>query len=98
MDKPQTEKKTTRTGRRIGMKDRCRVSISINDPDRMFSRMWEHLKKIYSKKKITAAELGAKMCFRGAMSLLEDREAEYQRNEEQIAEEQNAKQQTFDFR
>lgn len=98
MDKPQTEKKTTRTGRRIGMKDRCRVSISINDPDRNFSRLWEYLKKIYSRKKITAAELGAKVFFRGAMSLLEEREAEYQCDAEKIAEEQNAKQQTFDFR
>lgn len=97
-DTPQTKKKTTRTGRRIGMKDRCRVSISINDPDRNFSRLWEHLKKIYSRKKITAAELGAKMCFLGAMSLLEEREAEYQRTAERVTEEQEARQETFDFR
>lgn len=96
-DAPQTKKKTTRTGRRIGMKDRCRVSIAINDPDRNLSRIWEYLKKIYSRKKITAAELGANVFMRGAVSLLEEREAEYQRTAERVTEEQEARQETFNF-
>lgn len=95
MDKPQTEKKTTRTGRRIGMKDRCRVSIAINDPDRNLSRMWEYLKRIYSRKKITAAELGAKVFLRGFMDLIEEREMELQRNEEQERKESVIEQDLF---
>lgn len=97
MDKPQTEKKTTRTGRRIGMKDRCRISISANDPDRCVSRLWEHVKRHYSRKKITAAELAKTVLLRGITAILEEMEAEYQRSAEKIQEEENAKQQTFDF-
>lgn len=98
MDKPQTEKKTTRTGRRIGMKDRCRISISANDPDRIVSYLWEHLKKHYSRKKVTAAELAKTVLLRGITATLEEMEAEYQRNAEQVREAENAKQQTFDFK
>lgn len=97
-DKPQTEKKTTRTGRRIGMKDRCRISISVNDPDRCVSFLWEHIKKHFSRKKITAAELAKTVLLRGITSVLEEMEAEYQRNAEQIREAENARQQTFDFK
>ena len=85
METPQTEKKTCRTGRRIGTKDRCRISIAINDPDRILSRLWEYAKKRYSQKKITAAELGKKVFMNGIMNILEELDQnQLQSNEQQI--------------
>ena len=97
MDKPKTEKKTTRTGKRMGMKNRCLVSISVNDPDRNVSRLWEHLKRHYSRKRIPAAELAKTVFLRGMTCLLEEIEEEYQRNAQELAMERTQQQTTFNF-
>lgn len=72
MEKPKTEKKTTRTGRRIGMKDHCRISISANDEDRAISGMWETVKKYYSRQKITAAQTARKVLLRALLAEVEE--------------------------
>lgn len=72
MEQAKTEKKTIRTGRRIGLKDRARVSIAINDPYREISRLWELVKKCNSRKKETAAETARRVFLRGLTAELEE--------------------------
>jgi hypothetical protein len=64
---PDVVKKTTRTGRRIGAKDRCKVSLTLNDPDRVISRLWETVKKYYSGQHETAAETAARVVMNGLL-------------------------------
>lgn len=64
---PNVVKKTTRTGRRIGTKDRCKVSLTLNDPDRVISRLWETVKKYYSGQHETAAETAARVVMNGLL-------------------------------
>lgn len=72
MQKAETEKKTIRTGRRIGMKNRATVSITVNDEDRAISGMWETVKKYYSRKKITAAQTARKVLLRALLAEIEE--------------------------
>ena len=72
MDKAKTEKKTTRTGKAIGQTDRAKISIAVNDEDRIVSRVWELVKKYYSGQKITAAEAAKKCFMRGLTAELEE--------------------------
>lgn len=72
MEKAITEKQTTRTGKRIGLKSRARVSISFNDERREASYFLEVVKKYYSCKKITAAEAYRIVIMRGLACVLED--------------------------
>ena len=64
---PDVVKKTTRTGRRIGAKDRCKVCLTLNDPDRVISRLWETVKKYYSGQHETAAETAARVVMNGLL-------------------------------
>lgn len=64
---PEVIKKTTRTGRRIGTKDRCKVCLTLNDPDRFISKLWETVKKYYSGKHETAAETAARVVMNGLL-------------------------------
>lgn len=72
MDKAKTEKKTTRSGKPIGLKNRAKISIAVNDEDRTVSRLWELVKKHYSAQKITAAETAHKVIMRGLTAELEE--------------------------
>ena len=72
MDAPEIKKKTTRTGRAIGKKDRARVSISMNDKDRNLSRLWELVKRLNSRRHERAAETARRVFMRGLMCELED--------------------------
>ena len=72
MDKAKTEKKTTRTGKPIGLKNRAKISIAVNDEDRHVSGLWETVKKYYSGQKITAAEIARKIVLRGLTAELEE--------------------------
>lgn len=72
MEKAITEKQTTRTGKRIGLKSRARVSISFNDERREASYLLEVVKKYYSGQKITAAEAYRIVIMRGLACVLED--------------------------
>ena len=72
MEKAVTEKKTSRTGKRIGLKSRARVSISFNDENRDASYFLEVVKKYYSGKRITAAEAYRIVIMRGLACVLED--------------------------
>lgn len=72
IDKAVTDKKTIRTGRRIGMKDRATVSITVNDEDRVISDLWETVKKYYSRKKITAAQTARKVLLRALLAEVEE--------------------------
>ena len=71
-DKAVSEKQTTRTGRVIGLKNRAKISIAINDEDRAISRLWELVKKYNSRKKITAAETARRVFLRGLTCELEE--------------------------
>lgn len=64
---PDVVKKTTRTGRKIGTKDRCKVCLTLNDPDRFISRMWETVKRHYSSQHETAAETAARVVMNGLL-------------------------------
>lgn len=68
---PDVVKKTTRTGRKIGQKDRCKVCLTLNDPDRIISRMWETVKKHYSGQHETAAETAARVVINGLLTEME---------------------------
>ena len=68
---PDVVKKTTRTGRRIGAKDRCKVCLTLNDPDRVISRLWETVKKHYSGQHETAAETAARIVMNGLLAEVE---------------------------
>ena len=68
---PDVVKKTTRTGRRIGAKDRCKVSLTLNDPDRYISTLWETVKKHYSGQHETAAETAARIVMNGLIAEVE---------------------------
>ena len=72
MEQAKTEKQTVRTGKRIGLKDRARVSIAVNDPYREVSRLWELVKKFNSQKKETAAETARRVFLRGLTAELEE--------------------------
>ena len=72
LDQPKKVKATTRTGRRIGRKNRATVSITLNDPYRQVSGMWELLKLHFSRERMTAAELGNMVFMRGAVAILEE--------------------------
>lgn len=72
MEKAITEKSTTRTGKRIGLKSRARVSIAINDEDRNVSRLWQIVKGYNSKRKETAAETARRVFLRGLTAELEE--------------------------
>lgn len=72
IDKAQTEKATTRTGRAIGKKSRAKVCIAVNDEDRNVSRLWELVKRYYSRRKQTAAETARRVFLRGLAAELED--------------------------
>ncbi len=67
-----TRKETTRTGRAIGKKSRAEISLKINDEDRNISRLWETVKRYYSKRKQTAAETARRVVLRGLAAELED--------------------------
>lgn len=71
VDKAKTEKKTISTGRRIGLKNKAQVSITVNDEDRAISGMWETVKKYYSNKKIPAAQTARKVLLTGLLAELE---------------------------
>jgi hypothetical protein len=62
---PDVVKKTTRTGRGMGREDRCKVCLTLNDPDRYISRMWETVKRHYSGQHETAAETAARVVMKG---------------------------------
>lgn len=68
---PDVVKKTTRTGRKIGTKDRCKVCLTLNDPDRVISRLWETVKKHYSGQHETAAETAARIVMNGLLAEVE---------------------------
>lgn len=68
----KTEKRTIRTGRRIGLKSNATISITVNDEDRTVSRLWEMVKKYHSGQKITAAETARKVIMRGLTAELEE--------------------------
>ena len=68
---PDVVKKTTRTGRKIGTKDRCKVCLTLNDPDRYISRMWETVKRHYSGQHETAAETAARVVMNGLLIEIE---------------------------
>lgn len=68
---PDVVKKTTRTGRKIGTKDRCKVCLTLNDPDRVISRLWETVKKHYSGQHETAAETAARIVMNGLLAEIE---------------------------
>lgn len=72
IDQARTQKETTRTGRAIGKKSRAEVSLKINDADRNVSRLWEIVKRYYSKNKQTAAETARRVILRGLAAELED--------------------------
>ena len=82
---PDVVKKTTRTGRKIGTKNRCRVCLTLNDPDRVISRMWEMVKKHYSSQFETAAETAARVVMNGLLTEIEKiaADADLARAEEQ---------------
>ena len=65
---PDVVKKTTRTGRKIGTKDRCKVCLTLNDPDRYISTLWETVKKHYSGQHETAAETAARIVMNGLLA------------------------------
>lgn len=67
-----TEKKTSGTGKRIGLRGRATVSIAVNDEDRAVSGFWEIVKRYYSNKKITAAQTARKVFLRGLMAEIEE--------------------------
>lgn len=71
-DKAISEKRTTRNGRVIGLKDRAKISIAVNDEDRTVSRLWELVKKRNSRKKITAAETARRVFLKGLMVEIEE--------------------------
>jgi hypothetical protein len=64
---PDVVKKTTRTGRGMGREDRCKVCLTLNDPDRVISRLWETVKKYYSGQHETAAETAARVVMNGLL-------------------------------
>lgn len=72
MDKAQTEKPTCRTGRRSGLKDSPRISIAVNDADKVVSRLWNKVKDISSRRKETAAETARRVLIRGLLAELEE--------------------------
>ena len=71
MDAPEIKKKTTRTGKGIGQKDRASVSIAINDKDRTVSKLWELVKRLNSQRHERAAETARRVFMRGLMCELE---------------------------
>ena len=64
---PDVVKKTTRTWRGMGRENRCKVCLTLNDPDRYISRMWETVKKHYSGQHETAAETAARVVMNGLL-------------------------------
>lgn len=72
IDKAITQKDTIRTGRAIGRKNRAVVSIKVNDEDRNVSRLWEIVKRYYSRRKQTAAETARRAFLRGLIAEAED--------------------------
>ena len=72
MNKATTEKQTTRIGKRIGNGKKATVSIAINDENREVSRFLEVVKKHYSQKRVTAAEVYRNIVMRGLTSIFEE--------------------------
>ncbi len=72
IEKAQKEKKSTRTGKAIGKKNRAKISIAMNDENREISPLWEIVKKYYSNQNITAAETAHKVFMRGLTAEIQD--------------------------
>ncbi|MBR1951958.1 MAG: hypothetical protein IKA32_05245 [Lentisphaeria bacterium] len=73
MEKPQSKKKTTYTGRRSGLKkDSQRIFIVINDENKAVSHIWNMVKTICSRRKETAAETAGRVFLRGLIAELEE--------------------------
>lgn len=53
------------------MKDRARVSVSMNDEDRNLSRLWELVKRLNSRRHERAAETARRVFMRGLTCELE---------------------------
>lgn len=71
-EKAITTKRTTRTGKAAGKRSGVKISIAINDPDRVISKFWEEVKRFYSLRNQTAAETARSVFLNGLAVMLHD--------------------------
>lgn len=59
------KKQTPRTGKRIGATKSPRVCITIEDPDRIVSKLWEQVKRHTSRRLEPAAQTAFRVVMKG---------------------------------
>ena len=91
IEKAATEKNTTRTGRKIGARDKAKISLAVNDQDRAISRILEMVKKYRGNQKERTAETYRRIVLNGLMVEIADIANEKQQQAQQEAEKQQGK-------
>ena len=66
------KKQTPRTGKRIGATKSPRVCITIEDPDRIVSALWEQVKKHNSRRLEPAAKTAYRVLIKGLTAEMAD--------------------------